>query len=361
MLVELGTSDPIGKVANNRPHVVYVSIPDGYSFDPEINTEDFRSHLQSTLRNPSSPRYGITNFPNAEAAHTLTHPNGAWPALSRTDPLWVKSDNTGMQRFLSEYYQCPEGYPSNLEGDYWRKVGLKVLAPGVGFTAVNSPQNLLTNVGVLLASQNISGGQIGASGTGTAAASTTFTSASTWTTNQWAGYRIYVTNSSGSTVWGNVISNTNASGASVATVDGWYPVLVTTSGANGTTPASGYYWFIPDGGSTSAWWMGITTTNITPAVTDTSLSGEATTNGMSRKLASVGTITPSSGSASFTVSTTFTYSGSGATTFYAMGLFPSAVKTDTTDTLAWETSFSGSFTVTNSGDTATVTDTITTS
>jgi hypothetical protein len=62
---------------------------------------------------------------------------------------------------------------------------------------------------------------------------------------------------------------------------------------------------------------------------------------------------------SYTSTAVYTYTGSGATTFYAMGLFNSIVKSDTTDTMLYETLFTGSFTVTNNGDQATVTDTIT--
>jgi hypothetical protein len=67
----------------------------------------------------------------------------------------------------------------------------------------------------------------------------------------------------------------------------------------------------------------------------------------------------SGGSVSFTAGTTYTFTGSTATTFYALGMFPSILPSDVTDTEYWETLFSGSFTVTNNGDTATVTDTFT--
>ena len=74
---------------------------------------------------------------------------------------------------------------------------------------------------------------------------------------------------------------------------------------------------------------------------------------MSRKLTTFTVTSAASGSSiTWTNSTTVHLTGSGATTFYAMGLFPSIVKSATNPApLFWETLFSGSFTVTNNGDT----------
>jgi hypothetical protein len=215
---------------------------------------------------------------------------------------------------------------------------------------------LLTNVGATLVATNIGGGQVGLAGTATATGSTSLTSGSvtSLTANQYAGYRIYTP-----TAFANIKSHTSGT-TPVFTIDQWY-TYATPGGSAASTPGSTTTYVIADGGAVSAWFMGITTTNITPAATDTSLSGEATTNGMGRKIAAFTVTSAASGSSiTFTVSTTYTYSGSTSTPFYALGLFNSNVKSDATDTMFWETSFSGgAFTVVNSGDTATVSDAIT--
>ena len=357
MQVELGTRAPIGRHDDplKRPVIAYTHIPDTYTFDPNVDVEDYRSKLaNAALRNN-----GILNYPNSEAIQILTHPAGTWPAVSSTDPTFVSSDNPAMEKFLSEYYQVPAGRPADYES-YWRKHGNRKLAPGV-LPATISPVGLITNVGVTYVANMVGGNTVGLTGVGSAATTTTFTTGSTLTTNAWVGAVLYAADTTNHIiVYGNVISNNNAGSASVFTVDQWYSVA-TPGGAAAAYPAAGYEWLVC-WATPPAWFMGITTTNISPGATDTSLSGEATTNGMGRKIAAYTVTSAASGSSiTFTVSATYTYSGSGATTFYALGLFPSIVKADTTDTLVWETSFSGSFTVTNSGDTATVSDSIVTS
>jgi NaMN:DMB phosphoribosyltransferase len=106
---------------------------------------------------------------------------------------------------------------------------------------------------------------------------------------------------------------------------------------------------IADGGSLSAWFQGISTTNITPAATDVSLSGEATTQGMARKITAFA-ITSATTPTTFTWTVTYTFTGSSSTTFYAASHFTSNVIGDTTDTMVTEDLLSASATVATNGD-----------
>ena len=208
---------------------------------------------------------------------------------------------------------------------------------------------LVTNVGRVAWANMLGGGQVGSTSTSTATGATSLTnSGASWTTNQWAGYRVYCGG-----VWANIISNT----ATVLTIDQWY-APATPGGSAGSTPGATTVYVIADGGSVSAWFIGITSTNITPAAGDTSLSGELTTNGLGRKIAPFA-LTSGTSPATYTLTPVFTYSSSGAVTVYALGAFLSNVKSDTTDTMVFETSLSASATVNNSGDQITVTETVT--
>lgn len=337
-----------------RPVITYCRVPDEHPFDPELDGRALRDHVASALMFSG----GITNFPGAEAILSICHPYGAFANEAHGRPSWVWSDNPDMQRQLAEYFECPEGRPQFLDETHWRLGGLGKLAPGVpgSLPGLNA---LLTNVGATLAANAIGGGngtQGTVTGLGTAATSTSLTTNfTTSSTTQFNGARVFAADTTNhDVVWGNVDVCTNGAN-SVLTVDQWY----TPAGGVGTTPAAGWEFWID--WSSGPWlWIGLTTTNISPAATDTSLSGESTTLGMARALGTYTVTSAASGSSiTFTVSKTFTFTGSSATTFYAMGLFTSAVKTDTTDTMAIESSFSGSFTVTNNGDQATVTDTVT--
>lgn len=365
MLVELGCRAPAAKIRHDdpqrRPVVVYSVIPDSYSFpEGDIDTEDFRKHLTSSVMT----RKGITSYPGAEALLPLTHPTmGAWPEVSDEAPTFVWSDNKNLQRFLSEYHQCPEERPANYDGDYWRRSGFasgRLLAPGVLAYAAEPPVALVTNVGINNIANRIANSSA-LTGKGSAATSSTFTTNLTLTTNAWAGGVIYAADTTNNqVVYGIIVSNNNTSNASVVTVDQWYNAA-TPGGSAATTPAAGFE-FILTFATPGAYFMGITGTNITPAATDTSLSGELTSNGLARKIATY-TVTSaaSGGSITYTLSAVYTYTGSSNQTVYACGFFCSNVKTDTTDTMEWETSFAGSATVSNNGDQLTATDTYTAS
>ncbi len=364
MLVEFGNST--SRVGDPDKRVVtYMRIPDEYTFKRDANVEEWRAHLTSAvMRND-----GITNFEGGEVLNQLTHP-AALPNLHmRGDPDWVWSDDKDAARIASEYYQCPIsaadpndlslGHDPMVDELYWRLIGATSMAPGVppAAGAARDIKALLTNVGANQVSFGMSAKSNQATGVGTAATATGLSGATGLTASAWVGAILFVADTTNhEIVFGIVTANTTTA----FTVDQWYSI----SGGVGTTPAAGFEynvgWFVPP-----VWFMGISTTLASPAVTDTSLTGEATTLGMGRKITS-SIITASTASSSgppntsAAVSATYTFSGSSATTFTGLGLFSSLVVA-TANTMYFETLFSGSFTVTNSGDQATVTDTITTS
>ena len=94
-------------------------------------------------------------------------------------------------------------------------------------------------------------------------------------------------------------------------------------------------------------YLAITSTSITPAVTDTTLSGELTTNGLAR---AQGSIAHTSGTGSSVLSKTWTYSGSTSTIINGVGLFNAS----SSGTMTNEAAVTGAPTVTNSGDTITI-------
>jgi hypothetical protein len=104
----------------------------------------------------------------------------------------------------------------------------------------------------------------------------------------------------GSTVFGVIVSNTGTA----LTIDQWYNPA---TGAAGTTPnATCTYQILP--GQFPAMFLAITTSAFSPASSDTTLSGEATTNGLARALA-----TWAHTAAASTYTLTFTWTCSGGT------------------------------------------------
>jgi hypothetical protein len=343
-----------------RPIVMYTRVPDEWDHRPdEIDIETFRSHLTERVMRGN----GITQYPGAEVLLPFTHPTMGLVRQWTTEPApdWVWSDDPKLQRLISEYHQIPEGRPDGYEEVYWRRQGYNLLAPGVPNT-IGDATALITNTGVTAMQWTVGGGATGSVGAvfhGSAANASTVTTNLTLTTNQYQGATVYVADTTNTQiVFGFILSNNNTGGASVLTVDQWY-----TPGtqAAATTPAAGFEGVIV--WSPMPWFlMGVTTTNISPAATDTSMTGEATTQGMARKSTAISAGSASAGSITFSVATTYTFTGSSATTFYAMGLFNGKYQASTPfSVMLFETLFSGSFTVTNNGDQATVTDTITAS
>ena len=369
MLVELGNASPIGEgTPDGKPGITYLRIPEDYSFKRDVNTEEWRNHLaHSVLRRGGMV---VDAYEGGEVLCQLTHPNGVTPAHQSEDPTWVWSDDPDAARFLNEYYQAPimaadlgnlgAGHHPDIDETHWRKGPRGLLAPGVSRNAVIQLDGLLTNVGATMLSDVFGGGALGLvpsqayakTGVGTAAGASSFTVASGLTASAWIGATIWAGDTTtGDVVWANVISNTST----VFTIDQWY----TTAGAIGTTPVAGFQYYVAFT-IQPAWFMGLTTSVITPNATDTSLSGESTATGMARKASVYGTSSAvSGGSIAWTNSASFTYGTSGALTFTALAMFDSLLKSDTTDTMVFETNLVGSFTVSTNGDIATVTDTIT--
>lgn len=169
-----------------------------------------------------------------------------------------------------------------------------------------------------------------------------------WTTNQWAGHLVTL----GST-YGVILSNT----ATVLTVDRWYTPS-SPGAAAAATPGTGVYVILP--GNAPQWYMAITTDATAPAATDTTLASEITAagSGCLRKLA---TYAHTTGVASYSLATTWTYTSTdqtfGARAIAKMGIFNSVM--GATGRMQFETLVSPTATLTATGDQLTVTDTVT--
>lgn len=226
-------------------------------------------------------------------------------------------------------------------------------------TDIGESVNLLTNIGRDVFHAWIGGG-IPAGGIGspaTAVGATSLTATATpWTASNLAtpqlglaGFRIYasVTGVGTPPVYMNVISNTT----SVATGDKWW------NGADGTatTPANTNAFIIGAGGIASIRFMALTTNSGAASASDTTLASEINNNGAARALA---TYAHTQGGATSTLQTVYTISGT-LTAIHKMGLF-CALSSAGADPMIFETVLNADATVV-SGDTLTVTDTITVS
>ena len=220
-------------------------------------------------------------------------------------------------------------------------------------------KNLLTNIGRDWLCQAI-GGVIPGGGAGspaTAATGTSITATGTpWTASNLgtpqlglAGMRVYasVTGITTPPVYGNIVSNTT----SVATIDQWW----TAADGVGTTPANTNAFILGAGGLASARFMALTTNSSAASAADTTLAGEITTNGCGRALA---TYAHTMGAATFTLQKAFSPSGT-FTAIHRMGLF-ACLTSAGADPMIFETVLNVDATVA-SGDTLTVTDTLTVS
>lgn len=178
---------------------------------------------------------------------------------------------------------------------------------------------------------------------------TVSTSSNLGTANVWTGYIVVAATG----VYGVVISNT----ATALTVDRWVNPANPT-GAAGTTPvANTSFVIIP--GNASAFVMALTNTaSFTPVHGDTTLSGEQSANGLGRLYGTFAhTFSASSTNNTYTLTGTWTYSGSGAVTLSGIGVFDAIGAS--TGTMLFETALSATATVTASGDALTVTQTVT--
>lgn len=202
----------------------------------------------------------------------------------------------------------------------------------------------------------LSGGSVpGFVGSGTVtytATGVTFSAATGWvaststnfgTAGVWTGYIVVA-----GSVYGVITSNTTTA----LTVDRWYNAG-TPTGAAGTTPASNTAFVIVPGNA-SCYYMAIGTGSA--AATDTSLSGEQTTNGLARVPATFAhTFSTTSANNTYTLTNTYTYTGSSSVTLTIIGIFDAA----SNGIPLFTSALSASATVAANGDQVTVTDTIT--
>jgi hypothetical protein len=236
-----------------------------------------------------------------------------------------------------------------------------VTHPDGTITDCGVSKNLLTNIGDMVL-QGAYGGAIPAGGVGSPATATSATSLTAtgtpWTASNLgtpqlglAGFRVYapVTSVGTAPVYMNVVSNTT----SVITGDQWW----TAADGVGTTPASTNAFIIGAGGIASVRSMGLSTNSSAASATDTTLASELTSNGLARALATFARgSNPSGGSGTFTLQKAFSITG-GTTTVEKMGLFVCLTSAGA-DPMIFEDLLNAAATVV-SGDTLTVTDTVT--
>lgn len=194
------------------------------------------------------------------------------------------------------------------------------------------------------------GGLLATGGQGspaTAATATTFTATGTpWSTNLLAGMQAIfpITNLTTTPVLGRIVSNTT----SVATVDQWS----TPTDTVGTTPAGTSAFFIAAGGA-PARYMALTENAGAASASDTVLTGEITTGGCARALA---TYAHTLASATYTLQKAYSVTAS-FPAIHKLGIFPFI---GVNGTLFYESVLNADANVVN-GDTLTCTDTCTVS
>lgn len=333
----------------DAPSVTYLHIPGEYPFEPgKLSAAEIALHL---MRNPD-----VTRLEGLEPFLVAAHPrDGAWGHHGAETPSWVASDNPALAQLLGEFYGVPvhdmgdEAFHRVKEDTHHTRFG----APGVGPWSLGQ-QALKVNSGNDIQSRALGGGQVGETNQATGATATTLTrSTASWTTNQWAGYRVYASVSATQMVFGIVQSNT----ATVLTVDRWYTVA-TPGGAAGSTPSTTGTYVICDGNA-PAWFMGLTANSSAPAAGDTSLTGEIVTasGGLVRKICPYA---QTAGVASYTLTPVFTANGSDSlpVTVAKIGVFTSMVVAATTSTMLFETLLNATATLSASGDQLTVTETV---
>ena len=160
-------------------------------------------------------------------------------------------------------------------------------------------QNLLTNSGRDLWDAAFGATGFGVSGTiATASSATSLTATGTpFTSNQYQGWTVVAEESTNAPVWGNIGSNTT----SVLTVDAWR----TGDDTAGTTPGStANYLILP---TCRPRYMALTENASAASASNTSLTGELTTGGASRALA---TYAHTGGTSTYTMAKTFSISAS---------------------------------------------------
>lgn len=213
------------------------------------------------------------------------------------------------------------------------------------YTDLGISQNLLTNSG-----RDLVAAALGAAGvnngtnvaTGSSATSLTDTGES-WTTDQFKGWTVIAEESTNTPVQGHIGSNTGT----VLTVDAW----TNADDSAGTTPGTtANYAIYP---TCRPRYMALTENAGAASATDTALTGEITTGGASRALA---TYAHTGGTATFTLQKSYSITAS-FPAIHKMGLFTASTLT-AAGIMVFETVLNADANVI-SGDTLQVTDTVT--
>jgi hypothetical protein len=350
MLLELGNvaaKNADGSLADlGAPSVTQVHIPDSYTFDPNVNVEEFKAHLGDALLT----KQGITHRPDDEALLALLHPSGLWNLHSASSPSWIGGETEAAQAFaakIAEYHGGVQlGKPDEVEDTHFTVHGPPGVVPG----AVLDLNALLVNSGRDMWARNLGGQQVGIASASTGTTATTLSdTVQAWTVNQWIGALV---------VCGGVTGVVQSNTATALTIDRWSNPA-TPGGAAGATPGATTAYVIATGGA-PAWFVGLGNTNTTPVATDISMSGEIVTGGggLIRKVAPWA---HSAGTNTYTLTPVYTANGSDTlpVTVYRIGVFSSMVVAATASTMMFETLLSASATLSSPGDQLTVSELVT--
>ncbi len=368
MLVELGNPAPKATPGDLTPRVTYFRFPEhdeagvgGYTMVGEHHDDLFPDDLQAALSGVSSKasrrllidgylaaRDGMNSLPNHEPLKAIL--GGGWASQANgADATWVQSDNPALELLLSEYFGCPIGAPSDVEDTHWTRNGM----PGVGPGPFAGAVMLETNAGFDLHALETGGGLLGETGTATATSATSLTtnSATSHATNDLAGQTVIAWSSG---AYGLITANTSGTNT-VLTVDRWY-VPATPGGTAAATPSATTGYTIMTG-SLPAFFMGLTATATAPASGDTTLTGEITTSGggLIRKICPYA---HTAGTNTFTLTPVFTCNGTDSlpVTVAKIGVSPSLTSGFKN---MFQTLLNATATFSLSGDSATITETVT--
>jgi hypothetical protein len=350
MQIQIGNPLPApatGITSDGNPVVTYVHAPDDvYPHSGPVDGAAVQAAIDAS-------RDGITSG-QPEVLLAILHRDGVVANHLDAHASWVWSDNAEVQSALAQALGCPEGIPADVEQTHHTVFGPPGVAPGDNpDLSANITQN-----GRDIIARASGGGQVGVTGQASGSGATSLTdSAATWTTNQWAGSRVFASVSATQMVFAYIKSNSGT----VLTVDRWNTVA-TPGGAAGSTPSATGTYVITDGNG-PAWFVALSADTGTPASpsTATSLTGEITTasGGLVRK---IGVYAHSASAATWTLTPVFTANGSDSlpVTIAKMGVFTSMVVSNTTSTMQVETLLSATATLSTSGDQLTLTWTATT-
>jgi len=222
--------------------------------------------------------------------------------------------------------------------------GLVIHADG-SYEDLGISHNLLTNSGRDLVAEALGKTGFGVTGTiATASSATSLTATGTpFTADQFKGWIVIAEESTNAPVFGNIGSNTT----SVLTIDAWR----TGDDTAGTTPAAtANYLIVPN---LRPRYMALTENAAAAAATDTVLTGEITTGGANRQLA---TWAHTGGTATLTLVKSYSITAS-FPAIHKMGLFTASTLT-AAGVMVFESVLNADANVV-SGDTLQVTDTIT--